>query len=93
LNIDGTAFFGKAGRGRIEFDGNSGVIKSAGWNDNCTSGMKIDLDDGIIDIRGVTDNGFDQIKLNASDGEGKPYFLIKSDDSEILHIGKNNYFL
>jgi hypothetical protein len=53
--------------------------------------MKIDLDDGIIDIRGVTDNGFDQIKLNAS--EEKPYFLIKSDDSEILHIGKNNYFL
>lgn len=91
LNIDGTAFFGKSGGGRIEFDGNSGIIKSAGWNDDCTSGMKIDLDDGIIDIRGVTDNGFDQIRLNASEEE--PYFLIKSDDSEILHIGKNNYFL
>lgn len=28
LNVDGTAFFGKAGSGRIEFDGNKGTIRS-----------------------------------------------------------------
>jgi hypothetical protein len=42
LKIDGTAFFGKANKGRIIFDGNSGVIKSA------LGGMEIDIDDGII---------------------------------------------
>jgi hypothetical protein len=31
LNIDGTAFFGKAGRGRIEIDGNKGIISSASY--------------------------------------------------------------
>jgi hypothetical protein len=31
LNIDGTAFFGKSGRGRLLFDGNSGTISSASY--------------------------------------------------------------
>jgi hypothetical protein len=31
FNIDGTAFLGKAGRGRIIFNGNSGTIASANW--------------------------------------------------------------
>jgi hypothetical protein len=31
LNIDGTAFFGKSGRGRIKIDGNSGTISSASY--------------------------------------------------------------
>lgn len=40
---DGTAFLGKAGSGRIEFDGTKGVIKSWGDKDN-PSQMVIDLD-------------------------------------------------
>lgn len=52
LNIDGTAFFGKSGRGRIEFDGNTGVIQSSSFNDVRNTGIQIDLDDGVIDIRG-----------------------------------------
>jgi hypothetical protein len=31
LNIDGTAFFGKSGRGRIEIDGNNSTITSASY--------------------------------------------------------------
>jgi hypothetical protein len=31
LNIDGTAFFGKSGRGRVLIDGNNGTISSASY--------------------------------------------------------------
>ena len=48
---DGTAFIGKAGKGRIEFDGNHGEITSSSYK-NGSTGMRIDLDDGIIDMRG-----------------------------------------
>ena len=58
FRIDGTGFIGKSGRGRIEFDGNKGVIKSASYSDKSgqpSFGMKIDLDDGFIDMRGGTE--------------------------------------
>ena len=48
---DGTAFIGKSGQGRIEFDGNNGVIKSAAWRDDSETGMFIDLDAGILKIQ------------------------------------------
>ena len=57
---DGKAFIGKDGKGRIEFDGDTGVIKSSSWvleKENESSkeqeqrGMKIDLDNGILDIQ------------------------------------------
>ncbi|MBO7079193.1 MAG: hypothetical protein J6W64_05235, partial [Bacilli bacterium] len=51
LNIDGTAFMGKSGQGQIQFDGNSGTVQSMSFKTDGTS-MKIDLDDGYIDIRG-----------------------------------------
>lgn len=60
FGVDGTAFIGKSGRGRIRFDGNSGTIASASYyatRENQQSagdaGMLIDLDDGYIDIKGV----------------------------------------
>ena len=52
FNIDGTAFIGKSGHGRIEFNGNNGTIKSASYDEGKLSGMKIDLDDGQIHIKG-----------------------------------------
>lgn len=51
---DGTAFLGKSGRGRIEFDGNQGSIYSMSYGTGADTGMKIDLDDGYIDILGTT---------------------------------------
>lgn len=68
LNIDGTAFFGKSGRGRIEIDGNTGIIRSAGWKwdtENIEkkgwlltqpSGTLLDLDDGMLLMEGK--NGY-----------------------------------
>lgn len=53
LKEDGTATFGKKGRGQIHIDGNNGTIESGSYRDNVDhpQGMKIDLDDGTIDIR------------------------------------------
>lgn len=56
LMVDGTAFIGKSGRGQIRMDGNNGSIQSMsyfiGGEDSSSRGMKIDLDDGYIDMRG-----------------------------------------
>lgn len=79
LKIDGTAFFGKSGRGRIEIDGNRGIIGSASYiqnkdavNENLnTAGMLIDLDDGLIDILGATEisvEGFNRLDGNSKKG-------------------------
>ena len=76
LNIDGTAFFGKAGRGRIEIDGNKGIIGSASYIQNADgdlnkAGMLIDLDDGLIDILGtaeITATAFNDINEDEKRG-------------------------
>jgi hypothetical protein len=34
FKTDGTAFIGKTGGGRIEFDGDTGIIESANYNEN-----------------------------------------------------------
>lgn len=72
LTVDGKAFFGKSGRGQIRIDGNESTIKSASYElNNGDSGMLIDLDDGIIDMRGTieyVEADFD--KLNQKDKRG-----------------------
>lgn len=50
FNIKGTAFLGKSGKGQIKFDGNKGIIESGNFSDY--GGIKLDLDDGFIDMRG-----------------------------------------
>ena len=47
---DGTAFIGKSGRGRIEFNGDEGTIKSMSWTRENPIGMNIDLDDGALQM-------------------------------------------
>lgn len=54
---DGTAFIGKSGTGRIEFNGTSGTIQSANYsvttkNNSDKEGTLIDLDNGFIDMWG-----------------------------------------
>ena len=70
---DGTAFIGKSNRGRIEFDGNSGVIKSSAWRTNHQFGMHLDIDEGemllqqpegYVIIQGLTENQFNSNKSN-----------------------------
>lgn len=84
---DGTAFIGKAGKGRIEFDGNSGRIQSMSYsqtkNEKVKSGMLIDLDDGIIEMHGATKGGNNgNFENNTYEGSGAMVRLNVADNSE-----------
>lgn len=97
LNIDGTAFFGKAGKGRILFDGNSGSISSAAFNE-AGVGMKIDLDDGYLEMKGTEgslEDGYTEgtnslIRLDVK----SPYVKLNSaDGNTLLFLGDNDQYL
>lgn len=47
FRVDGTAFLGASGKGRIYFDGNTGVIKSGNYSKDNNTGMLIDLNSGL----------------------------------------------
>jgi hypothetical protein len=51
---DGTAFIGKDGNGRIEFDGTQGIIESANYGENDKEGMQINLKEGTIKAHNFT---------------------------------------
>lgn len=73
---DGTAFIGKAGKGRIEFDGNHGEIASSSYK-HSKLGMLIDLDDGYIDMRGgyvdedQSENWVGNVNEDSDNSEGR----------------------
>ena len=85
LKEDGTATFGKYDKGQILIDGNESIIKSANYNISTnTKGMKIDLNDGIIDIKwpGKNDNIIGQIKLQPT----SPYLFINSSNNNNIIV-------
>lgn len=89
FNVDGTAFLGKSGSGRILFDGNKGVIQSSAYQNNGT-GMLIDLDDGLIDMKSTVDDSKSQVRIQTV----TPYFQVRSTAGNVLiHIGSANYYL
>jgi hypothetical protein len=45
---NGTAFIGQSVEGRIEFDGEKGIIESGNYESNGTTGMSINLKEGTI---------------------------------------------
>jgi hypothetical protein len=93
---DGTAFIGKQGKGRIEFNGNSGQIKSMSYSQSGGTGMLIDLDDGVIEMKGASGSVGENttkskkvykpsgslIRLDVAGGEDKPFFQIKTASSD-----------
>ena len=96
LTEDGKATFGKAGRGQIQLDGNTSTIQSASFNVE-GSGMKIDLDDGIIDIR---NRGHRKIYLspNLYENDSDAYLTVNGKfgtkgDIPLLKVSEGNYFL
>ena len=100
FGVDGTAFIGKSGHGRIRFDGNHGSIYSDQFDSNeSPAGMKIDLDDAWIELRGQKNEDGKQakIKLNSSikkndDGSNLPYFEVVSElGNHLIHIGDTHY--
>jgi hypothetical protein len=70
---NGTAFIGKSGHGRIEFDGNNGVIKSSLW-DTLKDGMMLDLDDGILDLQ--KNSRYELIELDKDSYEKGKYYIF-----------------
>lgn len=90
LLIDGTAFLGKKGRGQILFDGNNGTIQSASYKESngISAGMKIDLDDGIIDIRGVR-RAWDWNKEDVSEDD----YIISGDVQSHIKISSISPYL
>ena len=92
---NGTAFIGRSGGGRIEFDGQKGVIKSPSWQEKNgkwtieenISGTLLDLDDAALLMQGVshtTENGTEKtiqnyLKFNEN-GDGKLKLKLSSLD-------------
>ncbi len=76
FGVNGKAFIGKAGRGRIHFNGNEGKIQSASYENNSEneSGMMIDLDDGTIEMKGTAEyveEDWETLKANNPDKYGE----------------------
>jgi len=106
FDINGTATLGKSGRGQIRFDGNEGTIKSASYSEG-NIGMLLDLDNGIIDLRGSKPEKDEEDNIIGYSSEGKgnihiditsPYFTISSPNpnrinEHLIYIGNDNYYL
>lgn len=84
---DGTAFIGKAGRGRIYINGDKSTIQSEGYN--LGHGVLIDLDDNLIEMK----NGSGGIYLDAKN-DLKIDFSTKAGDSLfLLDTSTGKYYL
>lgn len=98
LKDDGTAFFGKDGRGRIYFNGNKAQIYSAHWiaNQQEKNGMLIDVDDGYIKIisNDFAESNNNKTRAKITLSGSSPYFEIKDiNDNPLIHIGSDSYYL
>ena len=95
FNINGTAFIGKAGCGRINFDGTNGTIISGNYaqpsenKNEQGAGMKIDLDDSYMDVFGPAG----QILLNTSKDSSALFTIISNDFKTLMLVDKDEYYL
>ena len=80
LRENGTATFGKAGLGQIHIDGNESTIKSSSRNVNNGTGMLIDLNDGIIDIK-------------ESENDTARLTLTSKNNTILNNVDNSNYYL
>lgn len=100
---DGTAFIGAPNGGRIEFNGEKGIIQSYGYDSEKQSGMSIDLSNGYIDSYNfkltssaleINNNKFDfNIGQIDADNNRIGSFTIRDGDKNLLKISNNNYYL
>lgn len=91
FNIDGTAFIGKAGRGRISMNGNKGTIQSGSYQ-QYSHGMQIDLD-GIdsysASLSAYGPGGSFELNTNTSSSLLEIRSGPAKDDGVLLHIGNS----
>ena len=100
---DGKGFIGKAGKGRIEFDGDKSIIKNSGYDIIDGNGMLIDLDEPYISLkRGnnevvLINSKTSKNKFKEEDAytyEEQPYFKITdSKANPLIYIGENHFYL
>lgn len=91
FKVDGTAFIGKSGRGRIEFDGNNGIIQSGNFKEN-KLGMFIDLETGIL--KSYNNKGSIEINPINSNALFKIQGVNSSGDmSTMMLVGQEEYYL
>ena len=95
FRVDGTAFLGKAGAGRIEFNGNKGIIQSGNYiASKGKMGTQIDLTNGHIDAYNfkLTSN---RVIIN-SNSDDNAYLQIFADNEKtktLMEVGNNSYYL
>lgn len=92
FNVDGTAFIGKSGKGRIHFDGNNGTITSGNYEED-VAGMQIDLDDPFLKAYGEAGSVIMDLKKDEKD-----LFVIngvteKGNYKPIFNASTKDYFL
>ena len=103
FDVRGKAFLGKSGSGRICFNGNTGQIQSSTFANNTGNcGMRIDLDDGKLEIKGSSITTIDGKKTYDSDGtqssltlqSTSPYLNIKDRDNiTLMNVGSDSFYL
>ena len=103
FNVDGHAFIGASGNGRIYIDGNTGRIISAAREayenniennqiDSDPRGTDINLKDNYIDIQGIGNQS--RVHLDTVAGNGKAYLSVDNNNgNRLLHVGNDNYYL
>lgn len=91
FNVDGTAFIGRAGRGRINFNGQNGTIESGSYT-QYLAGMQIDLDGDDTDktassLFAYGSGGAFELNTNSN----KPLLVLRSTPNEdgniLFYIG------
>ena len=94
FNVDGTAFIGRAGRGRINFNGQNGTIESGSYT-QYLAGMQIDLDGDDTDktassLFAYGSGGAFELNTNSN----KPLLVLRSTPNEdgniLFYIGNTD---
>ena len=92
FSVDGTAFIGKSGRGRIIFNGNDGIIASQSYftteNDKRIIGMKLDLNNGTL----ISSNTGGIVEIDPTT-PGRIFRIKDKDDTTIMLVGDTSYYL
>lgn len=97
LKESGKAIFGASGHGQITIDGTKGTIESASFSssiENERKGMKIDLDDGILNIIDKTQQDQGNRRLEILLQPTTPFFKVTSPrGTDLIHLGTDAYYL
>lgn len=108
LGVDGRAFFGKSGRGRIYFDGNSGTIASASYlqnkntnvveesnanpNDSAYAEHKVPIKDEDGNIVGYETYNSSGMLIDLDDGFIDIKGTSYADDAQSSYLGKHELY-